>query len=197
MKNDNEERIYDIISTMKDNIFISEYKKLKNNHNFNNWENSIFNKYGNDAKLFLCHKGWFFYISNKECTDYFICYFYPIMENREKSRRCRIWKMFFIKKNHYSFYQDSHIFYPPKIIHLLIKIKDANEGKFVFVMDNLFSHKTEKLIQFYSENKLFTFLFPRRYPRILKILIFNFKNNSRIASWISVHLLLIYFYYYY
>ena len=71
-------------------IFRPEYEnqKIKNNQNFINWENSIFKKYGNDAKLFKCTKDKiYFYTSNKDCMDYpfyacrcpvcnyFICYY--------------------------------------------------------------------------------------------------------------------------
>ena len=54
-------------------IFRPEYEnqKIKNNQNFINWENSIFKKYGNDAKLFKCTKDKiYFYTSNKDCMDY-------------------------------------------------------------------------------------------------------------------------------
>ena len=39
MENDNEERIYENMSEMKDNVFSSEYKSqnLKNNQNYKNW----------------------------------------------------------------------------------------------------------------------------------------------------------------
>ena len=71
-------------------IFRPEYEnqKIKNNQNFINWENSIFKKYGNDAKLFKCTEDEiYFYTSNKDCMDYpfyacrcpqcnyFVCYY--------------------------------------------------------------------------------------------------------------------------
>ena len=71
-------------------IFRPEYEnqKIKNNQNFINWENSIFKKYGKDAKLFKCTKdNIYYYTPNNECMDYpyyvshcpkcnyFVCYY--------------------------------------------------------------------------------------------------------------------------
>jgi hypothetical protein len=60
-------------------IFRPDYENqnIKNNQNFINWENSIFKKYGNDAKLFKCTKdNIYFYTSNKDCIDYpyYVCH---------------------------------------------------------------------------------------------------------------------------
>ena len=127
MENDNEERIYEEdISNRKDNVFSTEYKgqNLKNNQNYKNWKNSMFKKYGNDAKLFHCHKdNILFYVSNKECMDYpyyatrcpkcnyFVCYFCPFMEDREHAG---YGKCCLKRRLYYSFYQDSQIFISPR-----------------------------------------------------------------------------------
>lgn len=38
--------------------------------------------------------------------------------------------------------------------NLLKKLDDKKDEKYVIIMDNLLSHKTERLIQFYNENKI-------------------------------------------
>ena len=71
MENENKEK--ELYEQDSDNIFSFEYKgqKGKNNQIYRKWENSMFEKYGNDAKLFYCkNDDIFFYVSNKECMEY-------------------------------------------------------------------------------------------------------------------------------
>jgi len=73
MENDDKKlKLYES-SENEDNIFISEYQgqSLKNNINYKNWENSMFVKYGKDAKLFHCQEDKiYYYVSNKNCMEY-------------------------------------------------------------------------------------------------------------------------------
>ena len=126
MENESKEKgIYEDISEIKDNVFSSEYEgqKLKNNQNYKNWENSMFKLYGNDAKLFHCHKdNILFYVSNKECMDYpyystrcpkcnyFICYFCPFMDNDKDAG----YGLCCLKRRlYYSFHEESQVFILP------------------------------------------------------------------------------------
>ena len=129
MENDSKERaiIEDKSENEKneDNIFSSESKdqKFKNNQDYKNWENSMFKKYGNDAKLFHCHEdNIFFYVSNKECMDYpyysakcpkcnyYVCYFCPFRDDNEKTG---YGMCCFKRRLYYSFHQDSQVFIAP------------------------------------------------------------------------------------
>ena len=70
---ENESKEKELYEYNSDNIFGFEYKgqKGKNNQIYRKWENSMFEKYGNDAKLFYCkNDDIFFYVSNKECMEY-------------------------------------------------------------------------------------------------------------------------------
>ena len=57
----------------KENIFIPDYfnQKIKNNNKFKTWENLMFQKYGENARLFKCTVDKiYFYVSNKDCMEY-------------------------------------------------------------------------------------------------------------------------------
>ncbi len=57
----------------KENIFAPDYfnQNIQNNKKFKTWENLMFQKYGNNARLFKCTKDKiYFYVSNEECMEY-------------------------------------------------------------------------------------------------------------------------------
>ena len=60
-------------SEQLENAFRKEYESqnLNKSIEFNNWKNSMIEKYGRKAKLFYCiFDNIYFYTSNKECKTY-------------------------------------------------------------------------------------------------------------------------------
>ena len=125
MENDDKEKKLYNFSENKDNIFTSEYKgqSIKNNINYKNWENSMLEKYGKDAKLFHCQEDdILYYVSNKECMEYpyyctrcpkcnyFICYYCETMTNHDKAE---FGKCCLKRRLYYSFHQDSQEYINP------------------------------------------------------------------------------------
>ena len=125
MENDDKKlKIYDS-SENEDNIFSSEYQgqSLKNNINYKNWENSMFVKYGKDAKLFHCQEDKiYYYVSNKNCMEYpyyctrcpkcnyFVCYFCQTMTNHDEAE---YGKCCLKRRLYYSFHEDSQEYINP------------------------------------------------------------------------------------
>ena len=105
-----------------DDVFKLDYEnqKTENNAHFDNWQNKMIKKYGNDAKLFKCiYDNLYFYVSYNDCKSmpYYlrkcpecqhkICYFCSRdIENQRENGNCCI-----PRKLYYILFEDSSYFF--------------------------------------------------------------------------------------